>query len=126
MVTVALSGVCVEGCTADKAEEEEDALAMFSNANSEAAVRILLDKKATALAQGVKIFAPRLISLCARRLFFHVLSAALVKQEQQEKTSKEKCDGFSVEEGEGHRTTQCLPLLGFLQVVAPPGPANLH
>ena len=48
-VTVALSGVCVEGCTADKAEEEEDALAMFPSANTETALMILLHKKATAL-----------------------------------------------------------------------------
>ena len=82
--------MCVEGCTADKAEEEEDALAMFSNANPEAALLILLDKKATALAQGVKIFALRLVSVCSRQLFFHVLSAAPVKQKRQEKGSEEK------------------------------------
>ena len=69
-ITVALSGVCVEGCTAEKVEEDEDALAMFSNANPEAALITLLDKKATAFAQGVKIFALRRFRHARTNCFF--------------------------------------------------------
>ena len=106
----------MEGCAADKAEEEEDALAMFSNASSEAALRILLNKKATALAQGVKIFALRLISLCSRHLFFHVLSAALVKQVQEEETSKESVMASVLRRGKAIVQPSACPYWAFFRL----------
>ena len=127
-IELEVTGFFVDCSCVEKEEEEEEdgALAMFCTTVEETTQVLSSRKRAAVHAICFKIFALKLHMLASQYSQYSppilsVLCSALVKQAENGKR-----DGFSAEEGEGHRTGRCLLLLVRLDRGTNRGSANLH